>query len=153
MQMQRKHPAHHPPVEYRDRPVLVFLTVCVKEGGPLLTTPHWQEALTGAWGMADRWRVGLYCLMPDHLHLFCTPGIWPPESLTTWVSFWKTMALRKAGQSSSPWQENFWDTQIRDRAHYDEKMSYVRRNPVEKGLADTFEAWPYTGELHTIRWA
>ena len=149
---QRKHPAHPPPIAYGDRPTVIFLTVCVKPNGPVLATPAWQTALTAAWTMADRWRVGLYCLMPDHLHLFCTPGTQPPESLRLWVTFWKTMALRKAGLQASPWQENFWDTQIRDSAHYVEKMSYVRHNPVEKGLANTFEDWPYTGELHAIRW-
>ena len=102
--------------------------------------------------MATFWRVGLYCLMPDHLHLFCTPAMWPPEPVKKWIAYWKNMAMRKAGLRSSPWQENFWDTQIRDYAHFVEKMTYVRLNPVRRELATAAEDWPYTRELNVIRW-
>jgi REP element-mobilizing transposase RayT len=50
------------------------------------------------------------------------------------------------------WQRDFWDTQMRSRAHYEEKLSYVRMNPVRKELVKTPEEWPYQGVIHEIRW-
>jgi putative transposase len=49
------------------------------------------------------------------------------------------------------WQRDFWDTQMRDREHYDEKLAYVRMNPVRKGLVATPEEWPYQGVVHPIK--
>lgn len=50
------------------------------------------------------------------------------------------------------WQRDFWDTQMRNRRHYDEKLAYVRMNPVRKGLCRTPEAWPYRGAVFPIKW-
>jgi len=45
-----------------------------------------------------------------------------------------------------------WDTQMRDADHYREKLSYMRQNPVRKGLAKQWEAWPHRGVQHLIHW-
>ena len=50
------------------------------------------------------------------------------------------------------WQRDFWDTQMRSREQYEEKLAYVRLNPVRKGLARTAEDWPYQGRLFPIGW-
>ena len=50
------------------------------------------------------------------------------------------------------WQRDFWDTQMRAREHYDEKWSYVRMNPVRKGMAGAPEEWLYQGEIHPLAW-
>jgi putative transposase len=50
------------------------------------------------------------------------------------------------------WQRDFWDTQMRSREHYDEKWTYVRMNPVRKGLAQTPDDWPYQGEVFPLAW-
>jgi putative transposase len=50
------------------------------------------------------------------------------------------------------WQRDFWDTQMRSREHYEEKLSYVRMNPLRKGLAQNPEDWPYQGVIHEIGW-
>ncbi len=41
---------------------------------------------------------------------------------------------------------------MRDRKHYDEKLSYVRMNPVRKGLVQNPPDWPFQGEIHPIIW-
>ena len=48
------------------------------------------------------------------------------------------------------WQRDFWDTQMRDPDHYNEKLSYVRMNPVRKGLVESAHDWPYQGVVHQI---
>lgn len=41
---------------------------------------------------------------------------------------------------------------MRNYDHYAEKASYVRMNPVRKGLVETPEEWAFQGELKTIQW-
>ncbi len=101
-------------------------------------------------------------------------------SLRQWVEFWKSQIARRYGSiSGGPtsvsalshkcpdgaedviprgreafklWQRDFWDTQMRSRTHYDEKWSYVRMNPVRRGLAYASEEWPFQGEVFPLAW-
>src|SRR5438128_12176606 len=58
---------------FRDRPTIVFLTVCTLHRVSTLTEQIYHNALVQAWTEADAWLVGAYLIMPDHLHLFCAP--------------------------------------------------------------------------------
>ncbi len=92
--------------------------------------------------------------MPDHLHLFCAPGSWPPTALDAWVRYWKSRAAAAWPMpvEGRVWQRDWWDTQLRAHESYAAKWEYVRQNPVRAGLAPTPEAWPYQGELHALPW-
>jgi REP element-mobilizing transposase RayT len=68
--------------------------VCAKDRQPILADPRMRERLVRAWQLADRWVVGGYVIMPDHVHLFCAPGVWPPTPLKAWVDYWKGMVAR-----------------------------------------------------------
>ena len=150
----RHRPAHPPVVESADHAVIVFLTVCTHQRRACLANPATHTALLNAWHAAQNWRVGRYVLMPDHVHLFCAPGVWPPPPLRSWVAYWKrlaTQALRETDPTFE-WQRDHWDTQLRRGQSYGEKWNYVRMNPVRAGLVSTVEAWPYQGELHRLFW-
>jgi hypothetical protein len=41
-------------------------------------------------------------------------------------------------------QRDFFDTRLRDDAHFAEKCEYVLGNPVRKGLCVTPEEWPHS---------
>lgn len=96
--------------------------------------------------------------MPDHIHLFCAPGRIPMTSLAQWVQYWKGLVARRFSEGPGVaagfklWQRDYWDTQMRSREHYEEKLAYVRMNPVRKGLANAPGAWLYQGEVFSIRW-
>ena len=92
--------------------------------------------------------------MPNHLHLFCAPAESPERPLSQWVRYWKTLASRAwpRPEQQPVWQLDFWDTQLRRPAHYDEKWEYVRQNPVRAGLVVEPDEWPYQGELNELRW-
>jgi hypothetical protein len=62
------------------------------------------------------------------------------------------MAGQKDVTLKGVWQRDIWDTQIRDLDHYTEKLSYMRMNPVRRGLAATPDAWPYAGKLRDVVW-
>ena len=151
---ERKRPVHFPPQEAHNRSIIVFLTVCTDQRRALLANVAAHEHLRSAWMSATRWIVGCYLLMPDHVHLFCAPNEWPPPSLTSWVSFWKSRAaaMWPGAKIGRVWQRDGWDTQLRSGESYAEKWEYVRQNPVREGLVHRSEEWPYQGELNTLRW-
>ena len=156
----RKHPVHQPIVERFNEPAIIFLTVCAKDRKRIFAVPDVVVLLQDSWGNATSWLVGRFVVMPDHLHLFCAPaayhgtdGAVPSRPLTQWVRYWKTLVSRRwpRPEEQPVWQLDFWDTQLRDVAHYDEKWEYVRENPVRAGLVTDPDAWPYQGELNELR--
>jgi putative transposase len=92
--------------------------------------------------------------MPDHIHLFCAPAVFPPQTLKSWIGFWKSSVARRwpSPQDAPIWQRHFWDTQLRRGENYDEKWEYVVENPVRGGLVKRREDWTYQGELNILRW-
>lgn len=151
---QRKHPAHFTTHESGNRSTIVFLTVCVHRRRPLLADEVAHRLLLAAWSKADRWRIGRYVVMPDHVHLFCSPAIWPPAPLADWIGYWKSCATRAwpAVEQKPIWQKDHWDTQLRRHDSYAAKWEYVRNNPVRHGLVARADDWPFAGELHELRW-
>jgi len=57
-----------------------------------------------------------------------------------------------SSRSTSLWQTDFWDTQLRRGQSYFDKWEYVRWNPVRAGLVETPERWPYQGIIHHLAW-
>jgi len=150
----RQHPIHQPVHERSNTPVIVFLTVCSKGRKRIFANPEAHRTIQVAWSVASNWLVGRYMLMPDHLHLFCSPFAQGPEPLRAWVAFWKSEAARHwPRRDDAPiWQRHFWDTQLRRGDSYDAKWDYVLNNPVRAGLVTKSEDWPYQGELNVLRW-
>jgi putative transposase len=147
---ERHHPAHLPPRDFSNRSIILFLTVCTKNRQPLLASSRMHELIREAWLQASHWTVGRYVVMPDHIHLFCAPGTFPPCGIGNWVAYWKRLVAFTRG--GSIWQKNFWDTQLRQQESYTAKWEYVRNNPVRAGLAAHPDDWPYQGEIASLRW-
>ncbi len=151
---ERRTPAHPPLHEAFNHPVIIFLTVCTKNKKPILANDAVHTLLREAWTAADSWLVGRYVVMPDHLHLFCSPAMNTPVPLKRWISFWKshTARLWPNPDDAPVWQTNFWDTQLRQDENYSEKWQYTLENPVRAGLVEHARDWPYQGELHVLNW-
>ncbi|MEJ1972034.1 MAG: transposase [Lacunisphaera sp.] len=149
----RNHPAHLPLAARSNRSVIIYLTVCTKNRHRILASPEIHRLLVNAWQSAVRWRIGRYVIMPDHLHLFCSPGTHPPTPLANWIRFWKSSVTKAAGyQEGEFWQRDHWDTQLRRSESYAAKWEYVRNNPVRADLVVNSDDWPYQGEIRELRW-
>jgi putative transposase len=150
----RKHPAHMPLVERHNEPVIVFLTVCSKDRKRIFACSDAAEVIVNAWQEAKSWLVGRYVIMPDHIHLFCVPGVVPPEALKQWVRYWKNIASKNWPRPNEHpiWQRDFWDTQLRRHENYGSKWEYVLENPVRAGLVAKSEDWPLHGGLNVLHW-
>jgi putative transposase len=149
---ERHHPAHHSPVEYSNRQIVIFLTVCSCQRRKILADERVHTALLDAWRGSRQWHAGRYVIMPDHIHLFCSPAVREAESVAKWTSYWKQRVSRALPDLAPLWQRDCWDTQLRGHERYSEKWAYVRNNPVRAGLVETPEEWRFQGELYSLRW-
>ncbi|MBI3837298.1 MAG: transposase [Planctomycetia bacterium] len=147
---QRKHPLHGV-LQVESQPTIVFDTVCTKDRQRWLACDAVHELLREVWRDARVWRLGRYVVMPDHIHFFAGATQSSTE-YDAWVKFWKSQFSKRFKHSACRWQTDHWDTRIRNAAAYEEKWLYVRNNPVRHGLVSRPEDWPYSGELHALRW-
>jgi len=114
---ERKSQAHLPIDESGNRSIIIFLTVCTKDRRPILAAPEAHAALQAAWSRAAHWQVGRYVITPEHLHLFCAPGIWPPHPLHLWIRYWQNLVTRSClrAERTALRQKDYWDRQLRSR--------------------------------------
>jgi len=84
-----------------------------------------------------KWCVLLAVVMPDHVHLLVRIG--QNHVLSRVVQSWKSYLARQYG---IVWQDGFFEHRIRNDAEFAEKASYIRSNPIAKGLCEE-GAWPY----------
>jgi putative transposase len=154
MDIGRRRPAHFPPIERHNTPVILLVTVCSKNRKPIFAEPDVFPLLTAAWHDATSWRVGRFVVMPNHIHLFCAPAQSPPSNISHWIRFWKSSISRKWPRPDEQpiWHAGYWDRQIRRGEHYGDRWEYVRQNPVRAGFVQVPDEWPWQGELNELRW-
>jgi len=129
-----------------------FVTVNAKDRIPWMNQPVVQSTLEEIWRQpAQAWRVGYYLLMPDHLHFFCAPYDLR-FGMDDWITFWKRQFTRRHLDEGWGWQRRAFHRRMRDRIEYEEKLTYVRENPLRKSLVKHLDDWPFQGRVHDIQW-
>ena len=122
----------------------------------ILVRPVVASILVESWHAAPTvhgWVVGLYVIMPDHVHFFAAAQP-DAKSLSAFMRDWKRWTARKiteVEQTKPPiWQLEFFDHLLRSPKSYSEKWDYVRENPVRAGFVTSAEDWPYAGECERL---
>ena len=91
-------------------------------------------------------RLHGYVLMPDHWHALVGPDI--PLTISRVVQDIKWLAARSLNrrrQLRGPvWQHQFWDRFIRHEKEFQQRVQYMRLNPVRKGLVPRPEDWRWS---------
>ena len=83
-------------------------------------------------------RVYGYVVMPDHVHLLLSE----PQRGTladALKSLNQGVARRLIGGAEHFWQKRYYDFNIRNHPQFVEKVRYIHRNPVKRGLCDRAE--------------
>jgi REP-associated tyrosine transposase len=142
---QRSRPARSV-IEVGRRPTLVFVTVRVSTGSRSLAEARVHSIIREVWFNADYWEIGIYVLMPDHLHFLAWPGRIEFD-LDRWIQHWKSLATKKLGKLEYGWQRCSFHHPIRSYESAEEKAVYILQNPVRRGLVENTEDWPFQGEI------
>ena len=147
----RQLPVRHHPDEgvfiFRGQPTIAFLTVCTAKRRPGLANAMVHDALVSSWKRADAWLVGLYLIMPNHIHLFCCPQKEECE-IEDWITYWKREFRRLVGDKAPRFQPRGFHHRLRNDESCGQKWEYVCQNPVRAGLVRHSGDWPYQGSLN-----
>ena len=151
---KRKRPARWSVQDTGNRTNILFVTVCAAKRKPIFDREAIHQWLVKCWESSDQWIVGRYILMPDHIHLFCSPMRLDSLPVKNWIAYWKSLSSRQwpYPMDQPVWQMDAWDRQLRNGESYSAKWKYVLENPVRAGLVKKAEDWPYQGEIHVLHW-
>src|SRR5450755_3484169 len=84
-----------------------------------------------------------YVVMPEHVHLLLNE----PQRATladAIKSLKQGVSRRLIGDSLHFWQARYYDFNIRTYDQYVEKLRYIHRNPVRRGLCERPEDWEWS---------
>lgn len=130
-----------------------FLTVnCQQRGVPQLTSGDLPTRLFGTishYHGLKRWWPEMVLLMPDHLHALVSFSWEPKQGINSVMSDWKRYTARTFGIE---WQRDFFEHRIRGDADHRDKWSYIRENPVRKGLVEVYDQWPHVWFPGRVGW-
>jgi putative transposase len=138
-------------VRYQKCGVFHFLTFSCYRRKPLLGSATAYsvfecelEAVRKRYGFV----VAGYVLMPEHVHLLVSePRI---ASLATAIQVLKQRTSRKlksAGEAQF-WQRRYYDFNVGTEKKTVEKLRYMHRNPVKRGLVAKPEDWEWSSFRH-----
>jgi putative transposase len=153
---------------------LHFLTFSCKQRQPLLDDPRLRDLfLQTLERVRRRYRLVVlgYVVMPEHVHLLLSEpqratlstamqalklgfvrrwaGDEVPTSRKTGET-WGIPSIRKieSPESQHFWQPRFYDFNVWTEKKRIEKLRYIHRNPVKRGLITSPEEWPWS----SFRW-
>lgn len=92
-----------------------------------------------------------YVAMPEHVHLLVSEP--DRERLCTVVQALKLSLARRAagcGWRGEPpfWQKRYYDHNVRNEKSFVNKLRYMHRNPVRRGLCAKPEDWRWSSFRH-----
>lgn len=139
------------PVRYQQQRCLHFITFSCHERRPLLDSPGAREIFEQELERVRGWYgcpIAGYVVMPEHVHLL----IGEPErkKLSIVLQMLKQITSHKLRPSTLPrfWQPRYYDFPVWSAAKRVEKLRYIHRNPVNRGLVSRPEDWPWSSFVH-----
>ena len=135
-------------VRYQQAGDLHFITFSCSERRPFLGTPAARNVFERSLEtMRVRYQFFVlgYVVMPEHVHLLVSE----PEK-TSLSKAIQALKLSVAIQRNERpfWQARYYDFNIFTDAKRAEKLKYMHRNPVARGLVEEPEQWAWSSFRH-----
>ena len=135
---------------YQNTGNLHFITFSCYQRQPLLRRPGSADMFEQALEQA-RMKYGFfvygYVVMPEHVHLLVSE----PEHATLATALKaikQSVARRQVKTGEHFWMERYYDFNVGTPEKLVEKLKYIHRNPVHRGLVDKPEDWPWGSYRH-----
>jgi putative transposase len=138
-------------VRFQNCGVFHFLTFSCYRRQPLLDRRGgyslFQETLERV-RQSYRFVVAGYVLMPEHVHLLVNEP--RNGALSKMIQVLKQITSKrlKHPNESQFWQRRYYDFNVSTDEKRVEKLRYMHRNPVRRGLAAKPEDWPWSSFRH-----
>ena len=137
---------------YQQARDLHFVTFSCYHRQPLLHSARAKRMFELALEQTRRqygfWVTG-YVIMPEHVHLLMSE----PDRATLAVALQalkQSMARRLIGNQEHFWQARYYDFNVYTRKKRVEKLRYMHRNPVKRGLVQEPQDWPWSSFRHYL---
>jgi REP element-mobilizing transposase RayT len=116
-------------------------------GAALLRHPQYAAIVEDALKFFDgkRYRLLAWVIMPNHVHVMIEQIDRLGAILHSWKSFTANRINALRGVRGKVWAREYYDRFIRDAAHFENAVAYIRNNPVKAGLVQNAEDWPWLG--------
>lgn len=138
---------------FQEAGCLHFLTFSCYRREPLLASPRARDVFEQTLDRVRRWYgfyVSGYVVMPEHVHLLISE----PEraKLSLALQMLKQNVARQLNEpeGGSFWQPRYYDFCVWSEAKRVEKLKYMHRNPVRRGLVSSPEEWPWSSFHHYV---
>jgi REP element-mobilizing transposase RayT len=134
--------------------VPIHLIICAEDGAPFQDASLAGMVCTAIEHSAAAlgFRLFVYCLMPEHLHVLVSPAdarVPVSEFLRKFKGF-TTNQFQKVSGNSRLWQYSARDRVKRATEDIVTLTAYIANNPVRRGLVKCWTDWPYTKVLVEI---
>jgi putative transposase len=126
---------------------LHFLIFSCYQRAPSLNTPRTRDVFEQMLERARRWYgfyVAGYVVMPEHVHLLVSEPERANLSLALQMLKQNVARQLREPEGGSFWQPRYYDFCVWSEAKRIEKLRYMHRNPVKRGLVASPEQWPWS---------
>jgi len=89
--------------------------------------------------------VGGYVVMPEHVHLLVNE---PQRALLCKAIQALKLSVSMRSQERPFWQAHYYDFNVSTHEKFVEKLRYIHRNPVRRGLVVKLEDWKWSSFRH-----
>jgi putative transposase len=140
---------------YQQTRDLHFITFSCYHRQPLLAPLDARRTFEESLECVRNWYgfyVAGYVVMPEHVHLLISE----PERKTLAIAVQMvkqvvTQKLRHSADHGKPfWQRRYYDFNVSSSPKRIEKLRYMHRNPVVRGLVANPEEWPWSSFRHYL---
>jgi REP element-mobilizing transposase RayT len=155
-----KEKRHRLPKQFYRGEISVAFTLCIKNGvtsdigvasGFSLSNPKIVNTFTEILGSIinkENCIVPVYCFMPNHQHLMITGTRGDSDIWKVIVNYkQKTGFWMSKNKPEIRWQKDFYDHVVRTSEDIATQVRYILDNPVRKGLASSWEEYPFKGAI------
>jgi putative transposase len=132
---------------------LHFLTFSCYRRSALLGTPRSRDAFEQMLERTRRWYgfyVAGYVVMPEHVHLLVSEPERAKLSLAVQMLKQNVARQLRGSEGGAFWQPRYYDFCVWSEANRIEKLRYMHRNPVRRGLVSSPEQWPWSSFRHYV---
>ena len=136
---------------FQEARCLHFITFSCHNREPLLGTAEARDIFERTLEQVRCWYgfyVRGYVVMPEHVHLLISE----PErgKLSTVIQMLKQNVARelRMPEGNPFWLERYYDFNVWSEGKRVEKLRYIHRNPVKRGLVERPEDWKWSSFVH-----
>ena len=136
---------------YQEARCLHFVTLSCYRRAPRLDTPEARRLFEQTLERVRQWYgfyVTGYVVMPEHVHLLISE----PDDGKLWtaIQMLKQIVAQKLGGGGPFWLQRYYDFNVSREKKMLEKLRYMHRNPVRRGLVARPEDWEWSSFRHYL---